>query len=69
MQLGGNDQWSNILGGVTLSGRKGNKPAYGMTFQLLTNKRRQKMGKTEKAPYGLIPKNFSLMSFTSTGET
>lgn len=48
MQLGGNDQWSNILGGVELIRRKENKPAYGMTFTLLTTSDGKKMGKTEK---------------------
>ena len=36
MELGGNDQWSNILGGVDLIRRKEQKPAYGLTFKLLT---------------------------------
>ncbi len=48
MQLGGNDQWSNILGGVELIRRKDHKEAYGMTFKLLTTSEGKKMGKTEK---------------------
>ena len=48
MQLGGNDQWSNILGGVELIRKKANQQAYGMTFSLLTNSEGKKMGKTEK---------------------
>lgn len=55
MQLGGNDQWSNILGGVDLIRRKESKPAYGMTFQLLTNSEGKKMGKTEKGAVWLDP--------------
>lgn len=55
MQLGGNDQWSNIIGGVDLIRRKENKPAYGMTFQLLTNSEGKKMGKTEKGAVWLDP--------------
>ena len=47
MQMGGDDQWSNILGGVDLIRRKESKPAYGMTFTLLTNSEGKKMGKTE----------------------
>ncbi len=47
MQLGGNDQWSNIIAGVDLIRRKESKPAYGMTFSLLTNSEGKKMGKTE----------------------
>lgn len=55
MQLGGNDQWSNIIGGVDLIRRKENKPAFGMTFQLLTNSEGKKMGKTEKGAVWLDP--------------
>lgn len=63
MQLGGNDQWSNILGGVDLIRRKENKPAYGMTFQLLTNSEGKKMGKTEKGAVWLDPKKTSPYEF------
>ncbi|MDT8719029.1 tyrosine--tRNA ligase [Clostridium sp. 19966] len=48
MEMGGDDQWSNILAGVDLIRRKEAKPAYGMTFTLLTNSEGKKMGKTEK---------------------
>lgn len=48
MQLGGDDQWSNILGGVELCRRKEGKEVYGMTFTLLTTSEGKKMGKTEK---------------------
>lgn len=47
MELGGDDQWSNILAGTDLIRRKEGKPAYGMTFTLLTNSEGKKMGKTE----------------------
>lgn len=47
-ELGGDDQWSNILAGVDLIRRKTGKEAYGLTFQLLTNSEGQKMGKTAK---------------------
>ncbi|MDD3840148.1 MAG: tyrosine--tRNA ligase [Clostridia bacterium] len=47
MQLGGNDQWSNIIGGVELIRKVENKPAYGLTFRLLTTSQGKKMGKTE----------------------
>lgn len=63
MQLGGNDQWSNILGGVDLIRRKENKPAYGMTFQLLTNSEGKKMGKTEKGAVWLDPEKTSPYGF------
>ncbi len=47
-QLGGDDQWSNILGGIDLIRRVEGKEAYGMTFTLLTTSEGKKMGKTEK---------------------
>lgn len=46
MELGGDDQWSNILAGMELIRRKESKPAYGMTCSLLTNSEGKKMGKT-----------------------
>lgn len=46
MELGGDDQWSNILAGMELIRRKESKPAYGMTCALLTNSEGKKMGKT-----------------------
>jgi tyrosyl-tRNA synthetase len=48
MQFGGDDQWSNILGGVDLVRREEGKQVYGMTFKLLTTSEGKKMGKTEK---------------------
>mgnify|MGYP000846036255 FL=1 len=47
MQLGGNDQWSNIIAGVELTRKKAGKQVYGMTFSLLTTSEGKKMGKTE----------------------
>ena len=47
MQLGGDDQWSNMLAGVELIRRKEQKPAYCMTCKLLTTSDGRKMGKTE----------------------
>ena len=46
LQLGGDDQWSNILAGADLIRRKEQKPAYAMTFALLLNSEGKKMGKT-----------------------
>ncbi len=63
MQLGGNDQWSNILGGVELIRRKENKPAFGMTFTLLTTSDGKKMGKTEKGAVWLDPEKTSPYEF------
>jgi tyrosyl-tRNA synthetase len=48
MQLGGDDQWSNMLAGSDLIRRKEGKPAFAMTCTLLTNSEGKKMGKTEK---------------------
>ncbi len=46
MELGGDDQWSNILGGISLCHKKDRQQVYGMTFTLLTNSEGKKMGKT-----------------------
>jgi tyrosyl-tRNA synthetase len=48
MQFGGDDQWSNILGGVDLIRREAGGRAYGMTFTLLQTSDGKKMGKTQK---------------------
>ena len=48
LQMGGNDQWSNIIGGVELIRKIGKEDSYGLTFKLLTTKEGKKMGKTEK---------------------
>ena len=48
MQLGGDDQWSNIIAGVELVRRCDQKEVYGLTFKLLTTSEGKKMGKTEK---------------------
>ncbi len=48
LELGGDDQWSNILAGADLIRRKEHKPAYAMTFELLTTSEGKKMGKTQK---------------------
>ncbi|MFZ7104871.1 MAG: tyrosine--tRNA ligase [Peptococcaceae bacterium] len=47
LQMGGSDQWSNILGGVELIRKLEGEPAYGLTFKLLTTSEGKKMGKTE----------------------
>lgn len=48
LELGGDDQWSNILAGADLIRRKEHKSAFAMTFQLLTTSEGKKMGKTQK---------------------
>jgi len=63
MQLGGNDQWSNIIGGVELIRRKEQKPAFGLTFKLLTTSEGLKMGKTMKGAVWLDPRKTSPYEF------
>ena len=55
LQLGGNDQWSNIIGGVELVRRLHGDSSFGMTFSLLTNSEGKKMGKTENGAVWLNP--------------
>ena len=63
IQFGGNDQWSNIIGGVDLTRKKAGKEVYGMTFSLLTNSEGQKMGKTAKGALWLSPEKTSPYEF------
>ena len=63
LQMGGNDQWSNIIAGVELIRRKTGKPAYGMTFKLLTNSEGVKMGKTVSGAVWLDPEKTSPYEF------
>lgn len=63
MELGGDDQWSNIIGGVELIRRKSAKEVYGMTFGLLTTSEGKKMGKTEKGAVWLDPNKTSPFDF------
>ena len=63
VELGGDDQWSNILGGVDLVRRVCNEDVYGMTFTLLTTKEGKKMGKTEKGALWLDPEKTSPYEF------
>ncbi|HHU70521.1 MAG TPA: tyrosine--tRNA ligase [Clostridiales bacterium] len=63
LQLGGNDQWSNIIAGVDLIRRKEQKPAFGLTFKLLTTSEGIKMGKTMKGAVWLDPEKTSPYEF------
>ncbi|WP_390489968.1 tyrosine--tRNA ligase [Solibaculum mannosilyticum] len=63
MELGGDDQWSNILGGIELIRRAKGKDAYGMTFTLLTTSDGRKMGKTEGGAVWLDPEKTSPYDF------
>ncbi|HHV63545.1 MAG TPA: tyrosine--tRNA ligase [Peptococcaceae bacterium] len=63
MQFGGDDQWSNILGGTELIRRKLGKDAYGMTIPLLLNSEGKKMGKTASGAVWLDPNKTSPFDF------
>lgn len=63
IELGGDDQWSNILGGIDLCRRKDQKQVYGMTFTLLSNSEGKKMGKTQKGALWLDPEKTSPYEF------
>lgn len=63
MELGGDDQWSNILGGVDLVRRVKGEEVCGMTFTLLTTKEGKKMGKTEKGAVWLDAEKTSPYEF------
>ena len=63
MQFGGDDQWSNMLGGTELIRRKLGKDAYAMTITLLLNSEGKKMGKTEKGAVWLNPEKTSPYEF------
>ncbi len=63
LELGGDDQWSNILGGVDLVRRVNDEQVFGMTFTLLTTKEGKKMGKTEKGALWLDPQKTSPYEF------
>lgn len=63
LQMGGDDQWSNIIGGVELIRKKEQKPAYGLTFTLLTTSDGVKMGKTVKGALWLDPEKATPYEF------
>jgi len=63
LQLGGDDQWSNIISGADLIRRVENVPAYGMTFTLLTTSDGKKMGKTQAGAVWLEPEKTSPYDF------
>ena len=63
LEMGGNDQWSNIIGGVELIRKIGKDDSFGLTFKLLTTKEGKKMGKTEKGALWLDPTKTSPYEF------
>ena len=63
MQFGGDDQWSNMLGGTELIRRKLQKDAYAMTITLLLNSEGKKMGKTQKGAVWLDPNKTTPFEF------
>lgn len=63
LEIGGNDQWSNIIGGVELIRKIGKDDSFGLTFKLLTTKEGKKMGKTEKGALWLDAEKVSPYEF------
>ena len=63
LQMGGDDQWSNILSGADLIRRKEQKPAFALTTALLATSEGKKMGKTEKGALWLDPNKTSVYDF------
>ncbi len=63
VELGGNDQWSNIIAGISLIRKLSDDTSYGLTFRLLTTKEGKKMGKTEKGALWLDPNKTSPYEF------
>ncbi len=63
LQIGGDDQWSNILAGVDLVRRKEQDEAFGLTIALLTTSTGEKMGKTAKGAVWLDPEKFPIFDF------
>ncbi len=63
LQMGGSDQWGNIVSGIELIRKVLAKPAYGLTFQLLTRSDGKKFGKTEEGAIWLSPERVSPYQF------
>ncbi len=63
LQIGGNDQWSNIIGGYELVRKVERDSVYALTFKLLTNHEGKKMGKTESGTIWLDPKRTTPYDF------
>ncbi len=63
LQIGGDDQWGNIISGIELIRRLGGPECYGLTFNLITRSDGHKMGKSEKGAVFLDPELFSAYDF------
>lgn len=63
LQIGGDDQWGNIVAGIELIRKMGGSESYGLTFNLITRSDGQKMGKSEKGAVFLDPELFSPYDF------
>ena len=63
LQMGGQDQWGNIVAGIDLIRRKSNRPAYGMTFPLITNASGEKFGKSVAGAVWLDEAKTSIFDF------
>jgi len=69
LQMGGSDQWGNIVAGVELIRRMRQQTAFGVTFPLITTSSGEKMGKTAKGAIWLVLKERPPMNIISTGST
>lgn len=70
LQMGGNDQWSNIIAGADLIRRKEQAPAFGLTLELLTLPSGEKMGRRLPEPFSsrlIRPRPMSFISISETG--
>ena len=63
LQIGGDDQWGNIVSGIELTRKMGGDECYGLTFNLITRADGHKMGKSEKGAVFLDPELFSPYDF------
>lgn len=69
MQFGGDDQWSNMLGGTELIRKKLGKDAHAMTITLLLNSEGRRWVRPKRVLYGSTPKRQARLNSSSTGET
>lgn len=69
MQFGGDDQWSNMLGGTELIRKKLGKDAHAMTITLLLNSEGRRWARPKRVPYGSTLKRQARLNSSSTGET
>ena len=68
LQMGGSDQWGNILSGIDLIRKISKEKAFGITSPLITNPDGSKMGKTADGAIWLDEKKYQIMNFINFGE-